>query len=94
MENCRLEILPKKPTHPKLMAIKAIYLTIPDKENLAETGLLPMIDYLFEEANVATTILLDEGSNTSFITTKLAEALHLEGEVKLTRRGSLRQERR
>ena len=44
-----------------------------------------MIDYLFEEANIGTTIFMDEGSNTSFITTKLAEALHLEGEVKLTR---------
>ena len=52
---------------------------------IAETGLLPMIDYLFEEANIATTIFMDEGSNTSFITTKLAEALNLEGEVKLTK---------
>ena len=84
LENCRLEISPKKPLHLKVMAITAIYLTIPDEENLAETGLLPMIDYLFEEANIGTTIFLDEGSNTSFIITKLAKALHLEGEVKLT----------
>ena len=52
---------------------------------IAETGLLPMIDYLFEEANIATTIFMDERSNTSFITTKLAEALKMEGEVKLTK---------
>ena len=42
-----------------------------------------MIDYLFEEANIATTIFMDEGSNTSFITTKSAEALNREGKVKL-----------
>ena len=51
----------------------------------AEIGLLPMIDYLFEEANISTTILMDEGSNTSFITTKLAEALYLKGRFKLTK---------
>ena len=79
LENCRLEISPNKSTHHNVMAIKATYLTVPDKENLAETGLLPMIDYLFEDANIGTTIFMDEGSNTSFITTKLAEALHLEG---------------
>ena len=45
---------------------------------IAETGLLPMIDYLFGEANIATTIFMDERSNTSFITTKLAEALNME----------------
>ena len=85
LEDCRLEIRPNKSRHPNVMAIKATYLTVPDKENLAETGLLPMIDYLFEEANIGTTIFMDEGSNTSFITTKLAEALNLEGEVKLTK---------
>ena len=44
-----------------------------------------MIDYLFEEASISTTILMDEGSNASFITTKLAEALHLKGRFKLTK---------
>ena len=44
-----------------------------------------MIKYLFKEVNVATTIFMDEGSNTSFITTELAQALHLEGEFKLTK---------
>ena len=51
----------------------------------AEIGLLPMIDYLFEEVNIATTIFMDEGSNTSCITTKLAKALNLEGEVRPTK---------
>ena len=85
LENCRLEITPNMPTHHNVMAIKTTYLTVPDEENLAETSLLPMIDYLFEDVNVGTTIFMDEGSNTSFITTKLAGALHLEGEFKLTR---------
>ena len=67
------------------MAIKTTYLTVPDEENLMETGLLPMIDYIFKDTSIGTTIFMDEGSNTSFITTKLAEALHLEGEFKLTR---------
>ena len=84
LENCRLEITPNKSRHPNVMAIKATYLTVPDEENLAETGLLPMIYYLFEDANIGTTIFMDEGSNTSLITTKLAEALHLEGKVMLT----------
>ena len=84
LEKCRLEITPNKSRHPNVMAIKATYLTVPDEENLAETSLLPVIDYLFEDANIGTTIFMDEGSNMSFITTKLAEALHLEGEFKLT----------
>ena len=36
-----------------------------------------MIYYVFEDDNIRTTIFLDEGSKTSFTTTKLAEALHL-----------------
>ena len=52
---------------------------------ITETGLLPMINYLFEEAKIVTTIFMDERSNTSFITIKLAEALNMEGEVKLTK---------
>ena len=44
-----------------------------------------MIKYLFEEAHIAMTIFMDKGSNTSFITTKLAEALNLEGELKPTK---------
>ena len=44
-----------------------------------------MINYLFEEATISTTILMDEGSNASFITTKLAEALHLKGRSMLTK---------
>ena len=43
-----------------------------------------MIYYVFEDAKIGTTILLDEGFNTSLITTKLAEALHLEGKIMLT----------
>ena len=59
LENCRLEITPNKPTHHNVMAIKATYLTVPAEQNLAETGLLPMIDYLFKEANIATNIFMD-----------------------------------
>ena len=44
-----------------------------------------MIEYLFEDTDIATTIFMDEGSNTSFITTKLAEDLNLEGELKPTK---------
>ena len=74
LENCKLEISPKKPTHHKAMAIKASYLSVP-----VETSLLPMIIYMFKQADISTTIFMDEGSNTSFITTKLAEALNLDG---------------
>ena len=56
-----------------------------DHDGPTDIGLLPMIDYLFEKANIWTTIFMDEGSNTSFITTKLAESLHLEGEFELTK---------
>ena len=84
LENCRLEIKPNKSRHPNVMAIKATYLTVPDEENLAETCLLPMIYYTFKDINVVTTIFLDKGSNTSLITTKIAEALHLEGKIMLT----------
>ena len=59
-------------------------MTGPDQDNLADTGLLPVIYYVFEDANIGTTILLDGGSNTSLITTKLAEALRLEGKIMLT----------
>ena len=59
LENCRLEITPNKSRHPNVMAIKVTYLKVPDEENLAETGLLPMIYYLFEDANIGTTIFLD-----------------------------------
>ena len=57
----------------------------PDQNSSTDIGLLPMIDYLFEEVNIVTTIFMGEGSNTSFITTKLAQALHLKGEFNLTK---------
>ena len=38
LENCRLEITPNKSRHPNMMAIKATYLTVPDEENIDETG--------------------------------------------------------
>merc|ERR1711873_258324 len=47
-------------------------------------GVLPMIHHVFKEVNQGTTIFMDEGSNTSLITSKLANALYLEGKVKLT----------
>ena len=66
------------------MAIKTRSLTSPDQDNLVETGLLPMIHYVFKDVNQGTTIFMDEGSNTLLITTKLADSLFLEGKVKLT----------
>ena len=69
---------------PTVMGIKARSISDPDQDNIADTGLLPVIYYYFEDANIGTTILLDEGSNTSLITTKVAEALCLEGKIMLT----------
>ena len=56
----------------------------PEKDNLSDTSLLPMIHYVFKDVNQGTTIFMDEDSHTSLITTKLADALYLEGKVKLT----------
>ena len=56
----------------------------PDQDNTADTGILPMIHYVFKDVNQGTTIFMDEGSNTLLITTKLMSALYLEGKVKLT----------
>ena len=47
-------------------------------------GLLPMIHYVFKEVNQGTSVFMDKGSNTSLITTKLANALYLKGKVQLT----------
>ena len=66
------------------MVTKTRFMTSPDQDNLVETGLLPMIHYVFKDVNIGTTIFMDEGSNTSLITTKLADALRLEGKVMLT----------
>ena len=66
------------------MVIKTRSIWDPDQDNTADTGILPMIHYVFKDVNQGTTIFMDEGSNTSLITTKLANALYLEGKVKLT----------
>ena len=54
------------------------------QDDLEQYGLLPMIHYVIQEVNQGTTVFMDEGSNTSLITTKLANALFLKGKVKLT----------
>ena len=66
------------------MAIKTHSMSDPDQDNTAVTGILPMIHYIFKDVNQGTTILMDEGSNTLLITTKLASTVYLEGKVKLT----------
>ena len=43
-----------------------------------------MIHYTFEDVNQGTIVFMDEGSNTSLITTKLSNSLFLQGKVKLT----------
>ena len=55
-----------------------------NKEALEQFGLLPVIHYVFKDVNQGTTIFMDEGSNTSLITLKLANALYLKGKVQRT----------
>ena len=62
------------------MAIKMIS----TQDDLDQYSLLPMIHYVFKEVNHGTTVFMDEDSNTSLITTKLANALFLKGKVRLT----------
>ena len=66
------------------MAIKTYSSSDTEQDSTLVTGILPMIHYVFKDVNQGTTIFMDEGSNTSLITTKLANALYLEGKVKLT----------
>ena len=62
------------------MTIKMIL----NKEDSDQFGLLPVIHYVFKDVNQGTTIFMDEGSNTSLITSKLANALYLKGKVQPT----------
>ena len=62
------------------MAIKMTLI----EEDPEQFGLLPMIHHVFKEVNQGTTVFMDKGSNTSLITTKLANALYLKGKVQLT----------
>ena len=55
-----------------------------EQDYLADISLLPVIYHVFEDTNTDTTILLDEGSNTSLITTKVAKSLGLKGRTMLT----------
>ena len=55
-----------------------------NEEALEQFGLLPVIHYIFKEVNQGTTIFMDKGSNTSLITSKLANALYLKGKIQLT----------
>ena len=54
------------------------------EEDPEQFGLLPMIHHIFKEVNQGMIIFMDKGSNTSLITTKLANALYLKGKVQLT----------
>ena len=55
-----------------------------EQDDLVDIGLLPIIYHVFEDTNTDTTILLDEGSNTSLITMKVAKSLGLKGRIMLT----------
>ena len=68
---------------PTLMGINAS--SDPDQDGPTDIGLLPVIYHVFEDTNTATTILLDEGTNTSLITTKMAQDLSLKGKIMLTK---------
>ena len=62
-------------------------LTIDSPQEYSESGqlgMLPILYYVFEDAKVETSILMDEGSNTSLISTKLAKSLNLVGEPRIT----------
>ena len=52
--------------------------------HFADVGILPVIYHTFEETRMSMTILLDEGSNTSLITTQVAKSLGLKGRIMLT----------
>ena len=66
------------------MAIKTCSSSDTEQDDTLVTSILPMIHYIFKDVNQGTTIFMDEGSNTLLITMKLANALYLEGKVKLT----------
>ena len=66
------------------MAIKTCSSSDTEQDSTLVTGILPMIHYVFKDVNQGTTIFMDEGSNTLLITTTLANALYLQGKVKLT----------
>ena len=66
------------------MTIKSFHTNQRPQNNPDEYGLLPMIHYTFEDVNQGTIVFMDEGSNTSLITTKLANSLFLQGKKKLT----------
>ena len=55
-----------------------------NKEALEQFCLLPVIHHVFKDINQGTTIFMDEGSNTSLIMSKLANALYLKGKVQRT----------
>ena len=52
-----------------------------NEEALEQFGFLPVIHYVSKDVNQGTTIFMDEGSNTSLIMLKLANALYLKGKV-------------
>ena len=53
-------------------------------ENSEDSGLLAMLHYTFKDVNQGTVIFIDEGSQTSAISTKLARALYMQGKITLT----------
>ena len=71
--------------NPKVMALRTK--TSPSNQSHPDSknrGLLAMLHYTFKKVNQGTVVFIDEGSETSAISTKLARALFLHGDVKLT----------
>ena len=66
------------------MAIKTNHVSSEAQKDSEDYGMLPMLHYILEEVNQGTTVFIDEGSNTSLITSKLVNSLYLKGKVKLT----------
>ena len=77
--------------NPKVMALRTktevmsntLHSNKSDCDN-KESGLLAMLHIIFKEVKQGTIAFIDEGSETSAITAKLARALFLQGKIKLT----------
>ena len=76
-------------TNPKVMALRMNALESSQAEEIPEDdgedyGMLAMLHIIFKDVNQGTIAFIDEGSNTSAVSAKLARALFLQGKVKLT----------
>ena len=73
--------------NPKVMALKTsrgASINGVNEEEPEDYGMLAMLHYTFKEVNQGTTVFIDGGSNTSLITTSLANSLYLKGKIRLT----------